>query len=173
MSKIYQKTHPAGKNAGFTLIELLVVVLIIGILAAVALPKYQQAVNKTRLMSLLPLLRSISDAENLYYLANNTYSLDFSELDISLPAGGKVTSEKKVEYDQFECNLGSRSGGYSAYCNSIFEGMPQLEKYFDQSYFVCWAWSDEQINLCRAISGSTSPDYISSNGAKGFYLGGN
>lgn len=73
---------PMYKNAGFTLIELLVVVLIIGILAAAALPQYQKAVAKSRLMGYLQLVQGIRRAQEVYYLANNTYTRDVADLDV-------------------------------------------------------------------------------------------
>ena len=69
----------------FTLIELLVVVLIIGILAAIALPQYQKAVIKARVSTYLPLLKSIAEAEELYYLANQQYTHNTNSLDIQIP----------------------------------------------------------------------------------------
>ena len=77
---------------GFTLIELLVVVLIIGILSAVALPQYQKAVKKSRVMSMLPVVRAFKDAQEIYYMANGKYARLFEDLDLQMPGGCKLLS---------------------------------------------------------------------------------
>ena len=78
---------------GFTLIELLVVVLIIGILAAIALPQYFKAVEKSRGAEALSLFGSIAGAEQRYYLLKDHYTKSFEELDLDFTNknGGSVT----------------------------------------------------------------------------------
>lgn len=72
---------------GFTLIELLVVVLIIGILAAAALPQYRVAVAKSRYAAGMAVVDAVYRAQQVYYMANGKYAPQFEDLDVSLPAG--------------------------------------------------------------------------------------
>lgn len=69
---------------GFSLIELLVVVLMVGILSAVALPQYHKAVAKARASELLQAGTSLAKAQNIYFIANNSYAQDLEFLDVEI-----------------------------------------------------------------------------------------
>ena len=73
---------------GFTLIELLVVVLIVGFLAAVALPQYQKAVERSRAAEALTLLKSVVRASEAYRLASGAWPTKFEELVLDIPWTG-------------------------------------------------------------------------------------
>ena len=75
-------------NKAFTLIEILIVVLIIGSLAAIAVPKYQKAVDKARAAEAITILKNITEAQEVYYLANGEYTDDLENLDIKINLDG-------------------------------------------------------------------------------------
>ncbi|MCQ2410444.1 MAG: prepilin-type N-terminal cleavage/methylation domain-containing protein [Elusimicrobiaceae bacterium] len=66
---------------GFTVIELLVVVLIIGILAAVAIPQYHKAVEKSKAAIAISVLRELKNQQELHFLATGSYTSRWDELE--------------------------------------------------------------------------------------------
>ena len=138
---------------GFTLVELLVVVLIIGILAAVAIPQYQVAVAKARINRLLALVKNIETAQEVYKMENGTYANDFSLLDIELPAGEKGHDAQSVWYDDFSLTIGVNSGQYNSLYYRDTKYQFKLERYYS-AYTICWAENDALAKkMCKYLCG--------------------
>ena len=77
------KNANLSRLGGFTLIELLVVVLIIGILAAMALPQYFKAVERSRMAEAITLMDSVVKSQRRKFMQTNHYAMDFTGLDVS------------------------------------------------------------------------------------------
>ncbi|CAE6898311.1 type IV pilin protein [Ectopseudomonas khazarica] len=99
------------KNSGFTLIELMIAVMIIGILAAIAIPSYQQYVTRSNRTEGMALLQEAAARQERFMTQNNRYATTVAELGYASvngrPAGRSssdlyqlaiVNSTSTVEY---------------------------------------------------------------------------
>ena len=76
---------------GFTLIELLIVVVIIGVLAAFAIPKFQTTKGKANAASLKSDLRNLATAQEAYFYENLIYTTNVALLNVKLTTGVTIT----------------------------------------------------------------------------------
>jgi len=144
---------------GFTLIELLVVVLIIGILASVALPQYQLAVDKSKYTTLMPLVRAIKNAEEAYYLENNEYASNLEQLDIATPWGGNCSAKGDmcIQFNESPAQVFGRiklSSASTEYDNAFLVFLDKSGAYGRQTCFAYTGARSER--LCKAISGKST-----------------
>lgn len=181
---------------GFTLIELLVAVLIIGILAAIAVPQYQKAVEKSRATEALSMLKSVFQAANAYYLANGSWPTQFNQLDTDIPWTGTKQWYYLGHHKDYRSNknwsiqilnsgdlgqaivIGRISGNYKGAGFRMYHTKPSSGYYnFRTNYPICIEtgnnssvaipFSNEQDSYCAKILHGT---FISTPSADRMYI---
>lgn len=117
------------------LIEILVVVLIIGILAAMAVPKYQKAVIKSRYATLKHLTKSLLQSQQLYYMANGSYTTSFEDLDFEV-SGGRISANDTSLYviSDVDCKLQI----HYVFCKNEKIKMSYIERYTGEKDCVAY-----------------------------------
>lgn len=91
----------SSRQAGFTLIELMIVVAIVGILAAIAWPAYQNYVESARRADAQGALMSLANAMERFHTTNRTYA----GASVGSGAGDIFPSEAPLEGNQKWYNL--------------------------------------------------------------------
>jgi prepilin-type N-terminal cleavage/methylation domain-containing protein len=157
-------------NAAFTLIELLVVVLIIGILAAIALPQYLIAVEKAKLIEVQSTIKMLANhvemAQKLYGIALPT----FQQLDISI--GNNCAGQVNCIIKDFCYALDHNNKRIGAWKSSVcsdtghtytfgifyaLENHMVWVKVVPKGSYYCVSRNDAQEKICKAVSGSETP----------------
>lgn len=73
-------------NNGFTLMELVIVIIVMGVIASIALPRYQFTIEKAKSGEALQILESLRGAQELYKYEHGVYSAIRTDLDVTIPS---------------------------------------------------------------------------------------
>lgn len=120
------------RRSGFTLIELLIVVVIIGVLAAMAIPKFQNTKGKANLASLKSDLRNLATAQEAYFYQHTTYTSNLAALNLQPSPGVTFTfgvangagwSAKVTHPQAYPIECGLFMGGVPAMAPAVVEGL--------------------------------------------------
>ncbi len=95
---------------GFTLIELLIVVVIISILAAIAIPRFENSKSKAVLASMKSDLRNLATAQESFWFINSDYAGNFGAVEVNAVGGAGVVEFAQTQGSTLTMNWLGASG---------------------------------------------------------------
>ena len=131
------------QRTGFTLIELLIVVVVLGILAAIAIPKFAHAKARTRAAAVKSDLRNLATAQEEYLSIHGIYADDPAELDYTSSEGVIVT-------------INRFAGGWSATTSHPMSDPLTCALFYGTAPALSPATQEGTIT-CEGTPGGTSP----------------
>ena len=155
-------------RAGFTLIELLVVVLIIGILAAIALPQYQKSVAKTKLSTGMQMMRSLSNGVEEYILSQGSAPTSLSYITISPPLDCRADGRCYDKYFGYLIQNNDRLQAWSLDSTYGFIWNSSIQPQGTRNTFFCFSLIGSKADTdkyCELVGGHdkivspTAPNY--------------
>jgi prepilin-type N-terminal cleavage/methylation domain-containing protein len=124
---------------GFSLVELMVVVGIIGLLAAIAVPKFHVFFAKAKQSEAKSLLAQINTAAQGYYLASSNYTNDLGAIGISGCVDSMVTNQGGGIQRRYKCTS-------KYYPNVSMESLTASD-----SFMNYWVYPDASVYLCPGV----------------------
>ena len=134
-----------SQQRGFTLVELAIVIVIIGVLASFGVPRFRDAVERSKAGEAMNYLSAVRAAQERYHAREATYAVEMSDLDISIPTpkyftvgdiGAGSTDDIEDSWKLTLTRVGA-SAGYGPYTvtfseqgydstDSSINGLPQI-----------------------------------------------